>query len=93
MFWRTGDDADAAGGGDEDEGSGSSSSGSDSLTDSLEADPDSSRKLRVFLTAAASFPTCSVEPAASPSLSESEDTPYPTREFIPSTSTGAKLVS
>lgn len=108
--WQAAEDADAwgcgAGGGsgddddDDDEGSGSSSSRSDSLPDSLEAEPDSSKKLRVFLTTAASFPTCFAEPAAAsfpsstpPSLSESEDTPYPTREFIPSASAGAKLVS
>lgn len=36
--------------------SGSSSPGSDSLSDSLEAEPDSSKKLRVFLAADASSP-------------------------------------
>ncbi len=42
------------GGGGDEEGSGSSSSGSDSLSDSLEAEPGSSKKLRVLLTADAS---------------------------------------
>lgn len=44
-------------GGDGGEASGSSSSGSESL----EAEPDSSRKLRVFLTAVASSHTSSTE--------------------------------
>ena len=42
-------------------GSGSSSSASDSLPESLEAEPDSSKKLRVFLTDVASSPSVCTE--------------------------------
>lgn len=53
--WQAAEDAGVwkCGGGDE-EGSGSSSSGSGSLSDSLEAEPGSSKKLRVLFTAEAS---------------------------------------
>ena len=55
--WQAAEDAGLWACGDDEEGSGSSSSGSDSL----EVEPDSSKKLRVFLTADATSPISSTK--------------------------------